>query len=423
MNLVLISINHKTAPIEIRESLHLSNEEAADFINVLKKELLAEGLILSTCNRTEILGVPKSGLLIHDQLIEALIKFKSVEGIKNEHFAKYFSCGAAKHLFSVAAGIDSLIIGDSQILAQVKEAIQISEENDFVSTKLHRLFDTAVRVGKRAIKETVIGEGAVSISYAAVQVIEKVFANLQTKSALIIGAGETAELAAVHLKDKGIGRITITNRTKANAEKLAAKVHGEIIPFEFFKEQIHNYDIILSATSAPGYILDYNDIKTMMRKRRSSLVCLMDIAIPRDIDPLTSNLDNVFYNDIDSLKSIVDQNIKKRESELPVIEKIILEEMVEFYSWYNSLDVIPTIKNLRQFFESIKEDELNKIKNKISAEDYAKVEDMAKRLIGRLLHNPTAKLRQLTENGNNYEQTANTILLLKEIFNLKDEEN
>lgn len=423
MNLVLITINHKTAPVEIREELHLSKEETADFIKLLKKELLEEGLILSTCNRTEILGIPKSGLLIHDKLIEALIKYKSVEGIKTEHFAKYFSCSAAKHLFSVAAGIDSLIIGDSQILAQVKEAIQISEENDFVSTKLHRLFDTAVRVGKRAIKETVIGEGAVSISYAAVQVIEKVFANLSTKSALIIGAGETAELAAIHLRDKGIGRITITNRTKANAEKLASKVHGEIIPFEFFKEQLYNYDIVLSATSAPGYIIEYNDIKTMMRKRRSALVCLMDIAIPRDIDPLTSNLDNVFYNDIDSLKNIVDQNLKKRESELPIIEKIILEEMVEFYTWYNSLDVIPTIKKLRQFFESIKEDELNKIKNKISAEDYIKVEDMTKRLIGRLLHNPTSKLRKLTENGNNYEQTVNTILTLKEIFNLNDEEN
>ncbi len=422
MNIILISINHKTAPIEVREALHFNKEEAANFIKVIKKDLLIEGLVLSTCNRTEILGIPKNTVLIHDDIKEALIKFKSIEGIKKEHFVSYFSCSAVKHFFSVSAGIDSLIIGDSQILAQVKEAIQISEESNFVNSKLHRLFDTAVRVGKRAIKETVIGEGAISISYAAVQVVEKIFANLSSKSALVIGAGETAELAAVHLKNKGVGRITITNRTRNKAEKLAEKIHGEIIPFEFFKEYLHNYDIILSATSASGYILDIPDIKAMMKKRRYAAVCIMDIAIPRDINPLTSNLDNVFYNDIDSLKMVVDHNIKRRENEIPVIENMIMEEMVEFFSWYNSLDVIPAIKNLRGFFESIKEDELNKIKNKVSEEDYIRIEEMTKRLIGRLLHNPTAKLRQLAENGNNYEQTAHSIMLIKEIFNLNSED-
>ncbi len=421
MNIILISINHKTAPIEIREALHLSKEEAINFINVLKADFLTEGLVLSTCNRTEILGIPKNTVLIHDEIKDALIKFKEVEGIKKEHFISYFSCSAVKHFFAVAAGIDSLIIGDSQILAQVKEAIQISEESNFVNSKLRRLFDTAVRVGKRSIKETVIGEGAISISYAAVQVIEKIFANLSNKSALVIGAGETAELAAIHLKNKGVGRITITNRTRIKAEKLAEKIHGEIIPFEFFKESIYNYDIILSATSATGFILDFADVKEMMKKRKYAAVCIMDIAIPRDINPLTSNIDNVFYNDIDSLKMVVDRNIKKRESEIPVIENMIMEEMIEFFSWYNALDVIPAIKNLRTFFDEIKEDELTKIKNKISPEDYSKVEDMTKRLIGRLLHNPTSKLRQLAENGNNFEQTANSIFLLKEIFNLNGE--
>ncbi|HPN38258.1 MAG TPA: glutamyl-tRNA reductase [Melioribacteraceae bacterium] len=422
MNIILVSINHKTAPIEIREALHLSNNEIVDFIGILKQNYLLEGLILTTCNRTEILGIPKNTILIHDKIIDELINFKSVTGIKKEHFTSYFSCSAVKHFFSVAGGIDSLIIGDSQILAQVKEAVQISEENKFVSYYLNRLFDTAIRVGKRSIKETIIGEGAVSISYAAVQVVEKVFANLYTKSALIIGAGETAELAAIHLRNKGVGRITITNRTKAKAEKLADKIHGEIIPFEFFKEYLHNYDIILSATSSNGYILEYTDIKEMMKKRRYSAVCIMDIAIPRDINPITSNLDNVFYNDIDSLKMIVDQNIKKREKEIPVIENIIMEEMVNFFSWYNSLDVIPAIKNLRSFFEQIKEDELNKIRHKVTEEDFVKIEEMSKRLIGRLLHNPTLKLRQLSENGRNYEETANSILLIKEIFNLNLED-
>ena len=250
------------------------------------------------------------------------------------------------------------------------------------------------------------------------QVIEKIFANLDKKSALVIGAGSTSELAALHLRDKGVGKITISNRTKTKAEVLADKVHGETLSFQFLQEQISNFDIILSATSSIDYILTFEDIKQMMKKRKNASVCLMDIAIPRDIDPKSARLDNVFYNDIDSLKSIVDKNLKKRENEIPIIEKIIIEEMINYYSWYNSLDVIPAIKNLRNFFEEIRTDEIEKIKNKISDEDYLKIDEMTKRLVGRLLHNPTIKLRQLAEKGTNYEETANSILLLKNVFDL-----
>ncbi|MFH0736571.1 MAG: glutamyl-tRNA reductase [bacterium] len=418
MNLIAISINHKTSPIGIREALHLSKKEIAELIIRLKKDILSEGLIISTCNRTEIFGIPKDGIFVHNVLIENLIEFKSVEGIAKEHFISYFSCSAVKHLFSVSTGIDSLILGDSQILGQVKEAIEISEELKFVGKPLKRLLDASIRVGKRAIKETTIGEGAVSISYAAVQVIEKIFANLDKKSALVIGAGKTGELAALHLRDKGIGKITICNRTKDKANILADKVHGETLSFLFLKEQLSNFDIILSATSSGDTILSFEDIKQMMKKRKNASVCLMDIAIPRDIDSKCSKLDNVFYNDIDSLKTIVDKNLKKRENEIPVIQNMIKEEMVNYYSWFNSLNVIPAIKNLRNFFEEIRTDEVEKIKNKVSDEDYIKIEEMTKRLIGRLLHNPTIKLRQLAEKGNNYEETASSILLLKDVFNL-----
>lgn len=420
MNLIAISINHKTAPIDSREALHLSKDEIVELITILRKDYLSEGIILSTCNRTEIFGIPKDSILIHEQIKETLINFKTVRGIKKEHFVSYFSCSAVKHLFSVASGIDSMILGDSQILGQVKEAVQISEDLKFINKMFKRLLDTAIRVGKRSIKETLIGEGAVSISYAAVQVISKIFANLDKKSALVIGAGETGELAAIHLRDKGVGKITISNRTKSKGDKLADKVHGDSLSFNYLKENLHNYDIIISATSAEGLILSYDDIKLMMKKRKNAAVCLMDIAIPRDIDPICSNLDNVFYNDIDSLKIIVDKNIKKRENEIPIIENIIMEEMVNFFSWYNSLDVIPTIKNLRAFFEDIRTDEIEKIKNKVSDEDFLKIEEMSKRMLGRLLHNPTIKLRQLSENGSKFEETANSIVLLQEIFNLQN---
>lgn len=422
MNLIGISINHKTSPLELREAVHLTRDEIVEFIPTLRN-ILSDGVIISTCNRTEIFGFSHSHGLDTNPLIESLIAFKPNLGIKNEHFTKYFSCGAVKHIFSVATGIDSLIIGDSQILGQVKEAFEISEDLDFSGTILRRVFDTATKVGKRAIKESTIGEGAVTVSYAAVQVVEKIFSSLDKKSALVIGAGETGELAAIHLRDKGVGKITISNRTIERAEKLAEKVHGEIIPFQFLNEQLNNYDIIISATSSDNFIVSLKDVQAAMKKRRGAPIVMMDIAVPRDIDPEVKKIDNVFYHDMDSLKIIVDQNMQKRKDQLPLVEKIIMEEMVGFFGWYNSLDVVPTIKTMRSFFEEIRKDELEKIKHKLSDEDFSKVEDMTRRMIGRLLHNPTIKLREYAETGSNIKEVTNNTVILKELFNLNENKN
>jgi glutamyl-tRNA reductase len=420
MNLVGISINHKTSPLELREAVHLSRNEIIEFIPRIKESLFSEGVVISTCNRTEIFGFPENLGLDPTPLIEKLIEFKPGVGIKHEHFTKYFSCGAVKHLFSVASGIDSMIIGDSQILGQVKEAFEISEDLNFAGSILRRIFDTATRVGKRAIKETTIGEGAVTVSYAAVQVVEKIFANLEKKSALVIGAGETGELAAIHLREKGVGKIAISNRTIERAKALAEKIHGEIIPFQITKEHLHNFDIVISATSAENVVLSFDDVKTAMKKRRGAPLLLMDIAVPRDIDPEVRKIDNVFYHDMDSLKIIVDQNMQKRRDQIPIVEKMIMEEMVGFFGWYNTLDVVPTIKTMRSFFEEIRHDELEKIKNKVSDEDFSKIEDMTRRMIGRLLHNPTVKLREFAESGANINDVTTNTLILKELFNLAD---
>lgn len=418
MNFIGISLNHKTAPIEIREALHLNNDEIIYALSSFK-DIIKEPVIISTCNRTEIFGFPNYNSLNNNIIIEKLISLKPINEIKNEYFRSYFSCGAIKHLFSVATGIDSLIIGDSQILGQVKEAYEISSDLRLTGTITQRIFDSALRVGKRAINETKIGEGAVTVSFAAVQIVEKIFSNLNKKTALVIGAGETGELAATHLKEKGIKKISISNRTLERAEKLAEKVHGEIIPFQFLKEYIHEFDIIFSATSANDYILTYEDINTAIKKRKGAPLILMDIAIPRDIDPKVRNIDNVFYHDIDSLKIIVDQNIQKRIEQIPIIEKMILEEMISFFSWYNSLEVVPTIKAIRNFFEDIRNDELQKIKTKISEEDFNKIEDMTRRLIGRLLHNPTIKLREVAEKGINSNEATSITLMLNQLFNLE----
>jgi glutamyl-tRNA reductase len=422
MNLIGITINHRTSPIEIRESVHLSRNEIVEFIPQLR-EVFSDCVVISTCNRTEIFGLPSIYSISTNSIIESLLKYKPVAEIKPEHFSKYFSCGAVKHLFNVASGIDSLVIGDSQILGQVKEAFEISDDMNFAGPVFHRLFETAIKVGKRTIKETGIGEGAVTVSYAAVQVVEKIFAGLEKKSALVVGAGETGELAALHLKDKGIGKIVISNRTLERAESLAEKVHGEIVPFQLIKEHLNNYDIIISATSAENFIIGYQDIVNTMKKRKGASIVIMDIAVPRDIDPEVKKVDNVFYHDMDSLKIIVDQNLQRRRNEIPNVEKIIMEEMIGFFGWYNTLEVVPTIKSLRSFFDQIRSDELDKIKNKVSEEDFSKIEDMTRRMIGRLLHNPTIKLRELAENGNNIQKVAVNSVILKELFNLESTEN
>jgi glutamyl-tRNA reductase len=418
MNLFGISINHKNSSLELRENIHLTRDEIVEFIPRLKKFLFSEGVVISTCNRTEIFGFPQNPGFDAVSIVNHLSEFKPVNGIKPEQHSKYFSCSAVKHLFSVATGIDSMIIGDSQILGQVKEAFEISEDMDFAGPVLKRIFDAAIVAGRRAIKETSIGEGAVTVSYAAVQVVEKIFSSLEKKSALVIGAGETGELAAVNLRDKGIGRIAISNRTIERAEVLAAKVHGEIISFHDIKKHLHSFDIIISATSAESLIISYEDIKEELKKRRGSPVVIMDIAVPRDIDPLVKNLENVFYHDMDSLKIIVEQNLQKRKDQIPLVEIIVIEEMVEFFRWYNALDVVPTIKTMRSFFEEIRNDELEKIKNKIHEEDFAKIDDMTRRLIGRLLHNPTRNLKKFAETGANINEVITNTIVLKELFNL-----
>lgn len=418
MNIVGISINHRTAPIDIREALHLSPNEITELIASLKENLLSGGFILSTCNRTELFGIQKDGKADFKRMLDALLEFKHIDNLTYDNFEKYFSCSAVKHIFRVTSGIDSQVVGDSQILGQAKESFQLAEDLNFSNSVLKRVFDTAVKVGKRAIKETGIGEGAVTVSFAAVQVVEKIFAVPSTKSALVIGAGEIGKLAAIHLKNLGVNKLAITNRTEAKAKEAADKLDCHVVDFDKYKDHLHEYDIIFSATSAEGYLITKDDIKAVMKKRRGNPVCLMDIALPRDIDPATRDLDNVFYNDIDSLSVIVDQNISKRKDEVPKVEKILIEEMINFFSWYNTLNVVPTIKAMREFFEEIGNDELEKIKNKIDKDDYEKIEDMTRRLLGRLLHNPTMKLREVAETGTNTDEIVVKSMMVKDLFNL-----
>jgi glutamyl-tRNA reductase len=417
MNLLAISINHRTAPVELREAVYLKEDEIRPFINFAKENQLKEGLVLSTCNRTEIFCIPGNTTLSHEKIESLLLKFKSSQNVTEENFQEYFSRDAVKHLFSVATGIDSLLIGDNQVFKQVKDSFQMAEENDFAGYIMHRVFDAAIRTGKRAISETAISEGAVTVSYAAVQLTEKIFSNLSKKSALVIGTGETGEIAAKHLAERGIGSLAVTNRTQDKAENLAQKLNAKVIPFAEFRESIFKHDIIISATASPEILVTKDDVKNALKKRSNNSMILMDIAIPRDIDPKTKEIDYVFYHDLDSLNIIVEQNLSKRKSEIPKVEKIIEEELDNFWEWYNSLQAAPAIKDLRDLFEEVRNEEVEKNKNKFANEDQDKLDIVTKRIINKILHHPTIELRKAGETSDSTD-SATKIGIIRDLFGI-----
>ncbi len=416
MNLIGISINHRTAKVELRESLNLNVSEVKNFIKILKNNLLKEGLIISTCNRTEVIGIPYTNNISYQDLINALIQFKRFENLSDDNFEKFKFLQVIEHLFRLVSGIDSMLIGDNQIFKQVKDSFQIADEENFIGFYLKKIMDFSLRVGKRSISETAISEGAVTVSFVAVQLIEKIFANLSKKSALIIGTGETGEIASKHLRDKGVTRLALTNRTFDKAEKLAKELNTAVFPFDNFKEHLYKFDIIVSATGSQELILTKDDIQKAMKKRNLEPMVIVDIAVPRDVDPECKNLENVFYNDIDSLNIIVELNLQKRKNEIPKVEKIIYDELNNFSEWLNSLQVSHVIKSLRDKFESIKFEEVQNNINRFSVDDREKLELVTKRIINKILHQPTNEIKKLATETNTQDLNRIKLSLVQELF-------
>ena len=421
MNLLAVSINHTTAPVKLRETLFLSENEVRELIGKIKSDYFTEGLLISTCNRTEIYGIPVNTDITHLHLQKIITESKNSTNTSPDNFQTFISRSSLSHLFSVIAGIDSMLIGDNQIFKQVKDSIQIADEMQFAGFLMRRVFDSAIRVGRRAISETKISEGAVTVSYAAVQLIEKIFSNFSKKSALVIGTGETGEIAAKHLVDKGIAKLTLTNRTTKKAKLLANKLNCSVLLFEDFKDHLHKYDIVICATSSENILINKQDVVAAMKKRGYASMVLMDIAVPRDIDPASKEIDYVFYHDIDSLNIIVEQNVAKRRDEIPKVKNIIEEELNSFFEWYNSLQSAPTIKNLRDHFDAIRAEEVEKNINKFSADDRERLEIVTKRIINKILHSPTVELKKVNDAGTGAEDAATKLGIIRSLFGIDKE--
>lgn len=343
--LFAFGINHKTAPIEVREKLYIHEREIPELLTILK-ETLAECVILSTCNRTEIYGVCGSAAVDLDFYKDLVIKFKRAEDIvKKEHFFTFVSCAACQQLFSVATSVDSKIIGDTQILQQLKDAYHTAKDSGATGRILNQLSQRAFKIGKKTRSETAIHRGAVSVSLAAVELASEIFGSLQNKNILIVGAGETAKLTAECLLKRAVGKISITNRTRANAEELLANLQksngfdGAVVDFEAFKNHLNETDIVISSTGAREPILTAKDFENQTNK-----ILLIDIAIPRDIAPETAGIANVILKNIDDLHAVVERNYERRTKDLPHVRKIIMREMGEFLTWYYSLPLLPVFQ-------------------------------------------------------------------------------
>ncbi|MBI4844821.1 MAG: glutamyl-tRNA reductase [Nitrospirae bacterium] len=402
MNILVVGLNHNTAPIEVREKFAFDGDKLERALKMLMKSNIAgENVILSTCNRVEMYsGVRdiESGI---DNIRNFLADFHGVpKALLEKSLFILHGREAVKHIFRVASGLDSMVLGEPQILGQIKEAFDISLKNKATGAMLNKLMKKTFSVAKRTRTETGIGKGAVNISYAAVELAKKIFSDLSAKACMLIGAGEMGELAARHLINNGVRNVTVTNRTYERAVRLAEEFHGRAVRFEDFVSELRNTDIVISAVEVQKYILTKDDIKHTMKARKQNPVYLIDISDPRSIDPGIDGLDNVYRYDIDDLNGIVDVNEEERRKEAEKAEAIVDEELKTFLKWQESLLAVPTIVALREKTEAIKKEELEKALKKLGPlgeKEAETIEYLAASIVNKIIHNPIALLKSAGE--------------------------
>ncbi len=396
--IILIGANHKTASIELRECLTFSDDEIVQALEQLKqKENIREVFLFSTCNRTEVLFIPNGENNI-ETIKNFLAEFKNIALTQFEDSLYiYKGSDAINHLFNVASSLDSMVIGEPQILGQVKAAFKTATKNNSSGVILNRLLHKTFSIAKRVRKETGIGDNAVSISYAAVELAGKIFSDLSTKSVMLIGTGEMAELAVEHLLSKNVKKIIVANRTFENAVNLAEKFYGQPVKLEEMEQMLQEVDIVISSTGATQYILTQSQVKEVMRTRKNRPLFFIDIALPRDIDPDVNKINNTYLYDIDDLQNIVNENIGKREKETVKAQRLIEEAVIKFNKWLKDLEVVPTIIAVKEKIEKITEIETEKTlstMNHLSKKDTEAIKRMTKAIATRIMHDPIRFLKE-----------------------------
>lgn len=402
-SIAIVGVNHKTAPVAVREKLAFSGDCAGPLVSFLSIDGVRECCFLSTCNRVEVIFTASRA----EEAARAVRAFLFANaGLSEEETRKYSyfhrDIEAVDHIYKVAASLDSMVVGEPQILGQLKDAYRVALEQKSTGVILNRLLHKAFSVAKRIRTETNIGGSAVSISFAAVQLAKKIFGSLEGKGVLLVGAGEMAELAAEHLVSQGIGKVVVANRTIERAVRLAQRFNGTAVGLAELTDRLAEVDILISSTGATDLILRKEDVKPLMRQRMNRPLFLIDIAVPRDLDPELNDLDNVYLYDIDDLKNVVDLNKAEREKEAVRAEGIVAEEVIKFGQWLEGMEIAPTIAALRQKANAIRETEVARtmanLKSLTDAERKS-VEMLANAIVNKLLHEPTVFLKSCASHG------------------------
>jgi len=413
MHLTLVGLSHKTAPVDIREKLTFpANVQQSALSALTASDAVAEAVIVSTCNRTEIYAVTAENFDGPGAIIDFMCDYHDLDRHELVRYL-YISEGEAvvRHLFRVVASLDSMVLGEAQILGQVKEAYEHSFEAGGSQRIFNKLFRQSFEVGKRVRTETEIGENAVSISYAAVELAKKVFDTLEGRTILVVGAGKMSELTAKHLVSQGVKEVLVANRTFARAQELADKFEGTAIPYDELFTRMADADIVISSTAATGYVITKNEVAAARKGRRRGPLFLIDIALPRDIDPAVNDLADVYLYNIDDLNGVVSANLEERMHEAELAEVIIAEEMSAFESWLESMEVVPTVAAIRSKAEAIRQAELEKAIKRLgglSEKELATVDALTASIVNKMLHGPTQRLKQVAseKDGYAYVETA-----------------
>jgi len=419
-SLFVAGMSHRTAPLEVREQLALEEDKVRQILGDLAgRGLLAEVMILSTCNRVEVYGVAEvpgearsaafsllgaqRGLRLPD--LEALLYTRTEEE-------------AVLHAFRVAASLDSMVLGEPQILGQVKDAFALAQSSSTVGPLLHTLMTQAFNVAKKVRTETEIGRLAVSVSFAAVELARKIFGSLEGKSVLLVGAGEMGELAARHLVDQGSLPVYVTNRTRSRAEELARALAGTAVPFDQLDASMESVDIVITSTAAPEPIIRAAEVQRAMHARRSRPLFFIDIAVPRNVEAAVNELPNVFCYDVDDLRGVVESNLRERQREAQRAEALVQREVERFAERLKDLEVVPTIVSLREKLEAVRRAEVDRALARLpnaDAETRRIIEALSEAIINKVLHAPTVKLRDSSRQGHG----RRWIELISELFGLR----
>jgi glutamyl-tRNA reductase len=420
MNIIVVGLSHKTAAVEIREKVAFAPTQMEKPLRaVLSLPDITEAVIVSTCNRVEIYATTRDvagGMARLKRFLAEYHKvpFETLEG----HLYSYHGEDATRHAFRVASSLDSMVVGEPQILGQIKTAYGYAAEFKSSGIILNRFLHKAFSVAKRVRTETKIASSAVSVAFAAVELAKKIFGELADKTVLLIGAGEMCELAAKHFINVGVRGVMVTNRTFERAEKLAEEFDAKPIQFDDLFDHLHKADIILSSTGAPHFIIREKDINDVIRRRKMKPMFFIDIAVPRDIDPKVNDVENVYLYTVDDLNGVVATNLEQRKIEAAKAEAIVEQEIGQFFKWLSSLEVTPTIVALRSHFDEIRKAELAKTlagwKN-LPPDAEKKLDALTNAFMNKLLHQPTSVLKK-TEQGNRNDLYVDA---LRSLFDLQ----